>query len=140
MGRNARFASLGNLAGAAVLGAIGILSQRSVFLLTAVMALPTLLALRAASAEEDHLHPDAQGCLPEDQEERALPWELLKDRRLLVFAGCIFLFYLSNAAIIPVAVSNPASSALPTALVTAGFVILPQLVVASLALVVGRAS
>src|SRR5450756_2298531 len=45
-GRNARFASLGNGVAAAVMGTAGyLLSSRSVFLVTFLLAIPTLLAL-----------------------------------------------------------------------------------------------
>ena len=46
LGRNARYASLGNGVAAAVMGTCGyLLSSRSVFLVTFVLAIPTLLAL-----------------------------------------------------------------------------------------------
>ena len=46
LGRNARFASLGNGIAAAVMGTCGyLLSSRSVFLVTFLLAIPTLLAL-----------------------------------------------------------------------------------------------
>ena len=47
LGRNARYASLGNGVAAAVMGTAGyLLSSRSVFLVTFILAIPTLLALR----------------------------------------------------------------------------------------------
>ena len=46
LGRNARYASLGNGVAAAVMGTCGyLLSSRSVFLVTFMLAIPTLLAL-----------------------------------------------------------------------------------------------
>jgi MFS family permease len=46
LGRNARYASLGNGVAAAVMGTAGyLLSSRSVFLVTFILAIPTLLAL-----------------------------------------------------------------------------------------------
>src|SRR3954471_12399593 len=46
LGRNARYASLGNGSAAALMGACGyFLSSRSVFVVTALLAIPTLLAL-----------------------------------------------------------------------------------------------
>src|SRR5882757_9798670 len=48
LGRNARFASLGNGSAAALMGACGyLLSSRSVFLVTFILAIPTLLSLMA---------------------------------------------------------------------------------------------
>src|SRR6202051_3118527 len=52
-GRNARFASLGNGVAAAVMGTCGyFLSSRSVFLVTFILALPTLLALGSIRERE----------------------------------------------------------------------------------------
>ncbi len=54
LGRNARFASLGNGVAAAVMGTAGyLLSSRAVFLVTFILTIPTLLAL--ASIREDEV-------------------------------------------------------------------------------------
>ena len=53
LGRNARFASLGNGVAAAVMGTCGyLLSSRSVFLVTFILAIPTLLALKSIRERE----------------------------------------------------------------------------------------
>src|SRR5437016_1362710 len=53
LGRNARFASLGNGSAAALMGACGyLLSSRSVFLVTFMLAIPTLLALSRIREQE----------------------------------------------------------------------------------------
>src|SRR5258708_23802905 len=53
LGRNARFASIGNGLAAAAMGACGyFLSARAVFFVTALLLVPALLALRAMSANE----------------------------------------------------------------------------------------
>ena len=53
LGRNARFASLGNGVAAAVMGACGyLLSSRSVFLVTFLLAIPTLIALSRIREQE----------------------------------------------------------------------------------------
>src|SRR4051812_39147151 len=53
LGRNARFASLGNGSAAALMGATGyLLSSRSVFLVTFMLAIPTLLALSSIRGQE----------------------------------------------------------------------------------------
>ena len=53
LGRNARFASIGNGLAAAAMGACGyFLSARAVFFVTALLLAPALLALRAMSAHE----------------------------------------------------------------------------------------
>src|SRR5215468_5155532 len=53
LGRNARFASLGNGSAAALMGAVGyLLSSRSVFLVTFILAMPTLIALSRIREKE----------------------------------------------------------------------------------------
>ena len=53
LGRNARFASIGNGLAAGVMGATGyLISPQAVFLVTAVLALPTLLALAQISQSD----------------------------------------------------------------------------------------
>ena len=66
LGRNARFASLGNGSAAALMGACGyFLSSRSVFFVTAVLLIPTLLALARIRARE--IDPEqAHGAVPRE--------------------------------------------------------------------------
>ena len=53
LGRNARFASLGNGSAAALMGATGyFLSSQSVFFVTALLAIPTLMALARIRGQE----------------------------------------------------------------------------------------
>ena len=60
LGRNARFASLGNGVAAAVMGTCGyLLSSRSVFLVTFMLAIPTLLALARIREREIDVGPGA---------------------------------------------------------------------------------
>lgn len=142
MGRNAQFAAIGGVVGAALMGAVGtLLPERAVFLLTAGLALPALYALYRSRWEGEQIHPDAEGCLPEQQSRPTPPLVLLRDRRLMVFASCVFLFFLSNAAIVLTAVGGATGSAVPfSAWVIAAFIIVPQLVVAAVSLRVGRAA
>ena len=60
LGRNARFAAIGNGTAAAAMGAVGyLLAPRAVFLVTAVLLIPTLLALsriRPAEVDPDRAH------------------------------------------------------------------------------------
>jgi MFS family permease len=60
--------------------------------------------------------------------------ELSKNRNLLVFAGCMALFHLSNASLLPLVSQNLAQSkAAGGPLFMAGLIIVPQIVVAVLA-------
>src|ERR1700692_2394437 len=97
LGRNARFASLGNGVAAAVMGTCGyLLSSRSVFLVTFILALPTLLAL--SSIREDEV--DAARChgevaRPQPDPKATSVLTLIRQRPLLIFAGSVLLLQLA---------------------------------------------
>jgi MFS family permease len=141
MGRNARYAALGGIVGAAAMGTIGsAVSARAVFLLTAFLAVPALYALRR-SLDGEEVHQDAHGCLPEQASSPVAPLALLRDRRLVIFGVCVFLFFLSNAAVIPTAVGAGARSPTPySPLMIAALIIVPQLIVAIVSVRVGHAA
>ncbi len=101
VGRNHRFDSAGNLAAAAAYGLIGyVISNRAIFWFAAGLAAPALWTLsRIRSGEIGYAR--ARGT-PEDK--GAPPTrlgELLKNRRLRLFAGCAVLFHFANAAMLP---------------------------------------
>ena len=136
LGRNARFASIGNGLAAAVMGAIGAtFSTRWVFLLTAALGLPALAALAAippAAAKRKRTGSSADSLL-------GGAWAIIRDRRLLVFGGCTVLFHLSNAAMLPLAGIEVTRRAGETAnLIIADCIVVPQVVVALSSPWVGR--
>jgi MFS family permease len=136
LGRNARFASIGNGLAAAAMGAAGYyISDRSVFVLTAALAAPALVALwhiRPMLFQAES-HPSAQGSRGLDG------WRQLIDRRLIVFAGATALFQLGNAAMLPIAAGEVTKQiATGATLVIAACIMLPQAVVALLSPWVGR--
>jgi predicted MFS family arabinose efflux permease len=141
LGRNARFASIGNGLAAAAMGACGyFLSARAVFFVTALLLAPALLALRAMSANE--IDPErAHGGVTRRRDDRP-PTKfayLLRQRPLLILAGCVMMFHLANAAMLPLmgSVVTMRSSQWATVLIAACIVV-PQLVVAALSPWVGR--
>src|SRR5215468_3373169 len=138
-GRNARFASIGNGLAAAGMGAVGYFwSNQAVFLITAALIIPTLIALAQIRSEEiDRVR--AHGGLAQGQNETAAIATLLTSRPLLTFAGCVTVFQLANAAMLPLMASiiTMRSSAWATTLVAACIVV-PQLVVAAFSPSVGR--
>ncbi len=141
-GRNARFAAVGNGLAAAAMGACGyLLSARAVFVVTVLLLVPALLALRSIAASE--IDPErAHGALPRrraDKPPANKPGELMHNRPLLIFAGCLLLFHLANAAMLPLmgSVVTMRSSRWATLLIAACIVV-PQLVVAALSPWVGR--
>src|SRR5580700_10875928 len=140
LGRNARFASVGNGLAAAVMGACGyLLSARAVFVVTVLLLGPALLALRTITPSE--ISPEyAHGAVPRRRTEkpRTNVTELLRNRPLLIFAGCLLLFHLANSAMLPLmgSVLTMRSSRWATVLIAACIVV-PQLVVALLSPSVG---
>jgi predicted MFS family arabinose efflux permease len=135
LGRNARFASVGNGLAAAVMGACGyLLSARAVFVVTVLLLGPALLALRTITPSE--ISPEyAHGAVPRRRTDkpRTKVTELLRNRPLLIFAGCLLLFHLANGAMLPLmgSVVTMRSSQWATVLIAACIVV-PQVVVALL--------
>ncbi|HEU0062948.1 MAG TPA: MFS transporter [Hyphomicrobiaceae bacterium] len=105
LGRNARFASIGNGLAAGVMGATGyLISPQAVFLVTAVLALPTLLALaQIRESDIDSLLADG-GLVAREPRTGLAPvliGQLLRKRSLLVLTFALFLFHAANAAMLP---------------------------------------
>ena len=140
-GRNARFASIGTGLSAAVMGACGyFFSAQAVFFVTAALLIPTLLALRTIAPVEIDVER-AHGNMPRRRSERA-PVDLrslLRKRPLLIFGGCILLFHLANASMLPLmgSVLTTRLSEWATILIAA-CIVGPQLVVAAFSPWVGR--
>jgi MFS family permease len=135
LGRNARFASIGNGFAAAAMGACGYLvSNQAVFFLTAVLAVPALWALGRIRMG-DLERPRVVGAAAANATVRSV----LTDRRLLAFASCILLFQLANAAMLPLmgGILTMRSTEWASTLIGACIVV-PQLVVAACAPWVGR--
>ncbi|HEX4409226.1 MAG TPA: MFS transporter [Xanthobacteraceae bacterium] len=140
LGRNARFASVGNGLAAAAMGACGyLLSARAVFFVTVILLIPALFALRMISNSE--IDPErAHGSRPRVPriQPPVKPGELMHNRPLLIFAGCLLLFHLSNSAMLPLVGSavTMRSSQWATVIIAACIVV-PQLLVAALSPWVG---
>ena len=136
LGRNARFASIGNGFAAAVMGICGSLfSNQAVFFLTAVLAAPALLAL--ARIRTGHI--ERPRAATKVAAATVGVRKVLSDRRLLIFAGCILLFQLANAAMLPLmgGILTLRSSEWAATLIGACIVV-PQIIVAGFAPWVGR--
>jgi predicted MFS family arabinose efflux permease len=140
-GRNARFASIGNGLAAAGMGVVGYFwSTQAVFLVTAALVIPALLALFQISENEiDPLRAHGGPAEGPAATATADPRTLLTNRPLLTFTACVALFQLANAAMLPLMASviTKRSSVWATALVAA-CVVVPQLVVAASSPAVGR--
>jgi predicted MFS family arabinose efflux permease len=141
LGRNARFASIGSGLAAAAMGACGYLvSARAVFVVTVILLVPALLSLRVVAAKE--IDPErAHGAASRSRANKppVKARALLNNRPLLIFAGCLLLFHLANAAMLPLmgSVVTMRSARWATMLIAACIVV-PQLVVAALSPWIGQ--
>jgi MFS family permease len=132
LGRNARFMAIGNGIAAGVMGLAGsYISAASVFWLTAALGVPALYALSLVGP-----------VVGKTERQRPLDWravrKLLMDRRLLIFALCVMLFHLSNAAMLPIAAAEVTKRAGHLAdVIIAASIVVPQAVTALLSPWVG---
>jgi predicted MFS family arabinose efflux permease len=141
LGRNARFASLGNGIAAAIMGTVGhLLSSRSVFIVTFILAVPALLSL-VRIRERDVDATRAHGAVVREVEDvnATSVFRLIRQPALLIFAAAILLLQLANAAMLPLmaGVVTTRSSEWATVLIAACIVV-PQAIVAWTSPSVGR--
>ncbi|HLW25288.1 MAG TPA: MFS transporter [Steroidobacteraceae bacterium] len=136
LGRNARFAAIGNGMGAALMGACGqYISERAVFYLTAALTLPALLALvplRHGAMERRHAQPHAE------RPGRLASLGVLVDRRLLLFCACAMLFTFANAPMLMLISGTLTAKGSNPSLLIAACIVLPQIIVALASPGVGR--
>ena len=118
-----------------------LLSNRSVFLVTFLLAIPTLLALwrireREIDIVQAHGAIAARSAGREGHQRRS---SLIRQRPLLIFAGSILLLQLANAAMLPLmagVVTTRSSQWAPVLI--AACIIVPQAIVALMSPSVGR--
>jgi predicted MFS family arabinose efflux permease len=139
-GRNASFASIGTGLTAAAMGACGYyISNQAVFFVTALLGVPALIALMQIKPSDINVtrsHGGAGANLSNFTEALKIA---ISHKAIFVFAGCVFLFHLANAAVLPLIASSftirSSSTATP---LTAVAMVIPQFVVAFTSPFVGR--
>jgi MFS family permease len=140
LGRNARFASLGNGMAAAVMGTCGyFISSRSVFLVTFCLTIPTLIALSRIRENEVDV-ARAHGAIfretPDPQATSVV--RLVRKRPLLIFAASVMLLQLANAAMLPLMAGVVTTRSSQWAPVLIAFcIVVPQAIVALMSPTVG---
>jgi MFS family permease len=141
LGRNAAFASAGTGIAAGLMGASGYyVSNRAVFYIAGALALPAIGAVFYIPAKD--IAPASDAARGEKTSLSAQVRhliELLRQPRLVIFALCVMMFHLANAAMLPLAASlmTLRSDKLATILVAAAIVV-PQFTVTALSPLVGR--
>jgi MFS family permease len=139
LGRNARFAAIGSATGAVLMGVCGTwVSTRAVFWLAALLCVPALLMLRSVGARGRTPVVVAPAvAAPVHEPVR----DVLLDRRLLAYVACTLLFQLANAAMLPLAgVEITKRADEEASLIIAGCILVPQILVALLSPLAGRAA
>ena len=141
LGRNARFASIGAGLAAVGMGTAGyLISNQAIFFVTATLCIPTLVALwmiGGGQVDPERAHGGKAASHPRDA--TATIRMLFRNRPLMIFASCLALFHLANAAMLPLTASvvTMRSSEWAAAMVGACMFV-PQLVVAAFAPWIGR--
>ncbi len=142
LGRNQRFASTGGVLAAGLMGFIAyFLSYRAIFIVAAALVLPLLLAL--GRIQPSDIHFGRASCIPDHHGPGAPPRarlrSLWKTPGLLIFAGCVFLFQMANASMLPLAGEAFAySKDALSSLIVAALIMVPQVIVAIMAPWTGR--
>ena len=142
LGRNQRFASTGGVLAAGLMGFIAyFLSYRAIFIVAAALVLPLIFAL--SRIQPSDIHFGRASCIPDHHGPGAPPRaqfrSLWKTHGLLVFAGCVFLFQMANASMLPLAGEAFAySKEALSSLIVSALIMVPQVVVAIMAPWTGR--
>jgi len=142
LGRNQRFASTGGIVAAGLFGLVAyFLTYRAIFFTAALLVLPLLAAIRFIQPSD--IHFGRASCLPEqpgpNAPQKARFSSLFKNRDLLIFAVCMFLFQMANASMLPLAgealvYKKEAFSSL----IFSAMIMVPQMIVAIMAPWAGR--
>jgi MFS family permease len=141
LGRNARFAAIGNALAAGVMGACGyLISPQAVFYVTALLAIPAAAALlQIRDSEIDPIRADAGNATDPGVPLTAGIAALLQSRALVVLALAVFLFHAANAAMLPlVGAEMTIRSGQWASVLIAVCIIAPQFVVALIAPRIGQ--
>jgi len=143
LGRNARYAAIGNGLGAALMGACGqYVSERAVFYLTAALTLPALAALlplrRVAIARDEALYASVVAEAAPPGRPGAQLLRVLSDRRLLIFCACAMLFTFANAPMLMLMSGSMTAKVGNPSLLIAACIVLPQIIVALASPAAGR--
>jgi MFS family permease len=139
LGRNARFASIGSGLAAAAMGACGyFLSSRSVFIVTLLLTIPTIVSCALIRAQE--INPELAHGADEsgNNKSKTTFWTLARNSALMKFALVLFMFQFANAAMLPTLgglITMQSSTSAPA--VIAACMVVPQIVVALLSPSIG---
>src|SRR5262249_25652275 len=102
-GRNNAFDAAGNALTAGAMGAAGqYIAKSAIFLGAAALCIPALIALSFIRGDEINYARARNAGIGQSAANFQRIFDLTKNLRLYVFAGCIFLFQLADASMLPV--------------------------------------
>jgi MFS family permease len=138
-GRNTAFDAAGNALTAGAMGAAGqYISKSAIFFGAAALCIPALIALSFIRSDEINYARARNAGIGHAAQNFQRIFDLSKNTSLYIFAGCIFLFQLADASILPVVGENLALDKSPSAsLLMAGLIVTPQIIAAVLSPWVG---
>jgi MFS family permease len=138
-GRNNAFDAAGNALTAGAMGAAGqYISKSAIFLGAAALCIPALVALSLIRSDEIDYARARNAGIGRGAANFQRIFDVTKNLRLYVFAGCIFLFQLADASMLPVISQDLAQEKNQSAsLLMAGLIITPQIIAATLSPWVG---
>lgn len=131
VGRNQRYASIGNAGAAALIGLVAYhFAIRAAFLLSAALVLPAILCLMLIRPPrmpppQKAEHP---AMLPAEQRDARF-WHVFFSSHMHIFAICVALFTLANAAMLPLALNALAHRSHAADIAATGSIIALQFVV-----------
>jgi len=138
-GRNNAFDAAGNALTAGAMGAAGqYIAKNAIFLGAAALCIPALIALSFIRSDEIDYARARNAGIGHHAANFQRIFDLSKNLSLYIFAGCIFLFQLADASMLPVisedlAVDKNRSGSL----LIAGLIVIPQIIAAALSPWVG---
>ena len=134
-GRNFRFAAAGNVLTALAMGALGTwATDHAIFLGIAALCFPAMLAIAAIDPGEIDYARARNAGTRDNKVTLARVVDLRKNWKLILFGGCLMMFHLANASLLPlVAQTLGRGNAADGPMVMAGLLAVPQIVVALLA-------
>jgi MFS family permease len=139
-GRNAAFASIGTGLAAAAMGACGYyFSNQAVFFVTALLGIPAVIALMQIKPSDINPTRSHGGVATKISSIAEALKVAAGHQAIFVFAACVFLFHLANAAVLPLIASSftVRSGSIATPL-TAVAMVVPQFIVAVISPFVGK--
>jgi MFS family permease len=135
VGRNFRFAALGNALAAAMMGLAGAyLHSSAIFYAAAALCIPTLLAVFLIPAKEIDYVRARNAARKDHSFSLHRVRDIARNRQLLLFTGCLVLFHFSNASVLPLVSQNLGVERSPDSLVLmSAMMVAPQIIVAAFA-------